>query len=526
MANYSIVSNAKFTPFSFDQMVKPFQMYGEYYTQQENTASQLAEEAAEWGKKANEATDPITYKKYKDFETDLNRQSNRLLRQGLTPGLRADIQKLKKRYATDISPIKDAYTWRLQQIQNQVEGKAKGMVYEGDAATTSLDKYMENPTLIYNAADSTTGYNRVANAAQAIAKGLSEAKITGKLDAYTNALLIRSGYDTSDVTGSISQAMNDLQGVLNGNISMNSKAGRVVQELLQNESRASGVEDWEDLRAKREYMSKVSPALYNLVGQSAITPTENYGARADKQLASTIAAQNNQARLSEQAADRQRAFTASLYGGTYDKATGTTSGVTLPSKKHSKSDVNTSSSNSKTSYSYDRPNTAFKDGKPSRTVSVDEATGVFTINGKATTIRSELQVKHSKKNFNDIEIWKDGRKIASYNTNNTGDGVLVYNPTTGKYNASHGGAKLWGVLTGVTAADIRNLARHVAENPGSENQYSYGVTEDGELYSIQNKAQRVTTDSQESADALSALLEGIGFAAEGTESNNSLDVWE
>ena len=82
MANYSIVSNARFTPFSFDEMVKPFQMYGEYYAQQEQLASSLAEQAAEWGQKANETTDPITYQKYKSFEADINRQSERLLRQG------------------------------------------------------------------------------------------------------------------------------------------------------------------------------------------------------------------------------------------------------------------------------------------------------------------------------------------------------------------------------------------------------------------------------------------------------------
>ena len=97
-----------------------------------------------------------------------------------------------------------------------------------------MDDYIANPTLIYSAADSNAGYARVANAAQAIAKGLSEAKISNKLDDYTKALLIRSGYDANDVTNSVNQAMSDLQGVLNGTISMNSKAGKNVQELLQN----------------------------------------------------------------------------------------------------------------------------------------------------------------------------------------------------------------------------------------------------------------------------------------------------
>ena len=115
MANFSLSSRAKFTPFTFDEMVKPFQMYKEYYTQQEQLASALAEQAAEWGQKLNEVTDHDTYQTYKNFESDLKDISERLVKQGLDPGLRANIQKMKHRYASEINPIKDAYNWRLQQ---------------------------------------------------------------------------------------------------------------------------------------------------------------------------------------------------------------------------------------------------------------------------------------------------------------------------------------------------------------------------------------------------------------------------
>lgn len=283
MPNYSIVSNARFTPFSFDQMVKPFQMYKEYYDKQEEIATSLAEQAAEIGQKANEASDPITYQKYKDYESALSAQSEAMMRQGLNPGSRAGIQALRKRFANDIIPIKDAYNWRLQQIQNQADGRSKGIVYEGDAATTSLDAYMDNPSLIYGSADSNVGYSRVANAAQAIARGLSEAKITGNLDKYTKALLQRAGYETTDVQTAISQAMSDIQGVLNGTASIDGKSGAIVKELLQNEANASGIANWENSNARQEYISKVSPALYNLIGTSQVTPMEDVEARAKLQ---------------------------------------------------------------------------------------------------------------------------------------------------------------------------------------------------------------------------------------------------
>ena len=528
MANYSIVSNARFTPFSFDEMVKPFQMYGEYYAQQEQLASSLAEQAAEWGQKANETTDPITYQKYKSFESDLNRQSDRLLRQGLTPGLRADLQKMRKRYATEINPIRDAYNWRLQQIQQQAEGRAKGVVYEGDAATTSLDDYIANPTLIYSSADSNAGYARVANAAQAIAKGLSEASISGKIDDYTKALLIRSGYDANDVTTSVNQAMADLQEVLSGNVSLDSRAGKIVQELLQNESRASGIGDWKSISAKQEYLSKVSPALYNLIGTSQTTPMEDVKARSDLQLSNTIAAQNNQARLSEQAADKARTFQASLYGATYDPKTGKISGVDM-SKFHktydnSPGNKNSKTSNSSTEYSYDRSDTAYHEGQPVSVIRSKD-TNEILIDGKAQKKLADLTVKFSRTNPNDVEFWYEGKKVASFNTArpNGTDGVW-YLDENNRPKAAHGDDTMEGIFEDVSAKDVRLMADAIVKNKGSENQYDYGITEEGVLYSVQNQAQRVTKGLNDSATMLQSLWDDIGYNTEANSSTYGQDA--
>ena len=532
MANYSIVSNARFTPFSFDEMVKPFQMYGEYYAQQEQLASSLAEQAAEWGQKANEATDPKTYQKYKRFEEDLNKQSERLLRQGLTPGLRADLQRMKKRYATEINPIKDAYNWRLQQIQQQAEGRSKGVVYAGDAATTSLDDYITNPTLIYSSADSNAGYARVANAAQAIAKGLSEAQISGNLDEYTKQLLIRSGYDANDVTTSVKQAMADLQEVLDGNISLDSKAGKIVQELLQNESRASGIGEWKSISAKQEYLSKVSPALYNLIGGSQVTPMENVKTRSDLQLSNTIAAQNNQAKLSEQAADKARAFQASLYGATYDPKTGQISGMDMSkfnkTYDNSYGNKNPENSNRSTEYSYDRSNTAYHKGQPVSVIRSKD-TNQILINGQKQEKLADLTVKFSKTNPNDVEFWYEGKKVASFNTArpNGMDGVW-YLDKNNRGKAAHGNSTMGGIFKDVSAKDVRLMADAIVKNKGSENQYDYGITKEGVLYSVQNQAQRVTKGYDASTALLKSLWEGIGYSTETNDTNGQdgeLNIW-
>ena len=511
MANYSIVSNARFTPFSFDEMVKPFQMYGEYYAQQEQLASSLAEQAAEWGQKANETTDPITYQKYKSFEADLNRQSDRLLRQGLTPGLRADLQRMRKRYATEINPIKDAYNWRLQQIQQQAEGRAKGIVYAGDAATTSLDEYIANPTLIYGSADSNAGYARVANAAQAIAKGLSEAKISGKLDDYTKALLIRSGYDANDVTNSVNQAMSDLQGVLNGTISMNSKAGKVVQELLQNESRASGIGDWKSMSAKQEYLSKVSPALYNLIGQSTTTPMEDFKSRTDLQgqwQSRHIAEQGAESRKTQAAAYAHQEKAAKQAHERQLELLRERARLFPSSKTPGKSG---SKGSGDTEYSYDRPDIAYYGGRPVSVIKSKD-TNQILIDGKTQEKLADLAVRFSRTNPNDVEFWYEGKKVASFNTArpNGMDGVW-YLDKNNRGKAAHGNSTMGGIFKDVSAKDLRLMADAIVKNKGSENQYDYGITEEGVLYSVQNQAQRVTKGYDASTITLQSLWDDIGY---------------
>ena len=494
MANFSLSSRAKFTPFTFDEMVKPFQMYKEYYTQQEQLASALAEQAAEWGQKLNEVTDHDTYQTYKNFESDLKDISERLVKQGLDPGLRANIQKMRHRYASEINPIKDAYNWRLQQIQQQIDGKSKGMVYEGDAATTSLSDYVANPNLVYGYADSKAGYTRLANAAEAIAQGLSEAKFSKNLDDYTKELLVRSGYDVSDVTTAIDKAMSDIQGVLSGTVSMDSSAGRIVQELLQNEYKASGISDWKNRNAQQEYLSKVSPALYNLIGKSAATSTEDYAKRAYLQDALIRGRQN--------------------------------SNNNTNNKNPRNPGRNKGGSNS-VDYAYDRPDVYYSEGKVNR---ITHSDGNPNIGGNDIKDYTGLTVRRSKNNPYDIEIYHGGRLLASYNADpsNKSSHIKYYDRAKGKFVVKKNDEKLDDVLNDITAADIRHFARDIAENPGSENQYTYGV-QDGKLFSIQNTARRVTTGINESADQLLEELYEAGYDIDQNSGDSStgkpLDMW-
>lgn len=499
MANYSIVSSAKFTPFTFDEMVKPLEMYRDYYKENEELANKLSEDAAEWGRKASASTDPITAATYRRYKEDLESQSDRLLTEGMSPGLRSDLQKMRRRYNTEITPIKDAYNWRLQQIQEQREGRAKGMVYENDAATTSLDEYVKNPSLIYNFADSNAGYNRLATAAQSIANGLADAQVTGKLDDYTKKLLITSGYDVSDVSWAINKALSDISRVMNGNAYMDSDAGKLIVNLLNRESKAAGISNW-NIKSKEEYMNKVAPALYNLIGKRAVTPMEDRGAISNLELTKQIALADHQ--LENQ---KNYAEWAKEHLGTGNSE-----------ESDSSSSSGSSSSGSSSNYNYDRDvmSAYDSDGRP-RTVKVDAYNGnAITINNKAKEVKTKVTVK--RPDLDRIRFLVGGKEKVSFNKKENKVYVKKNNTWTEVTRDNFDSSA--GEFEGVSLKAVANMAMDIANNPGSDNQYSYGITEDDDFFSIQNKAQRVTTEDN---DAVRQMLMDALNSSSGN--NNGMD---
>ena len=114
MANFSLVVNSKFNPFSFERYIQPYQIYGQAYREVENTLGELDTKASIWEEMANEQTDPYAYKMYKTYSNDLEEQAGQLAREGLTPASRQNMLRMKQRYSSDIVPIEQAYKRRQE----------------------------------------------------------------------------------------------------------------------------------------------------------------------------------------------------------------------------------------------------------------------------------------------------------------------------------------------------------------------------------------------------------------------------
>lgn len=146
MANFSLVVNSKFNPFSFERYIQPYQIYGQAYREVEDTLGELDTKASVWEEMANEQTDPYAYKRYKTYTNDLKEKAGQLAKEGLNAASRRDMLNMRARYSKEITPIESAYKKREEDIARQkkvADATGGRTVFTRDARTTSLDKYME-----------------------------------------------------------------------------------------------------------------------------------------------------------------------------------------------------------------------------------------------------------------------------------------------------------------------------------------------------------------------------------------------
>lgn len=277
MANYSLVVNSKFQPFSFDRYLQPYQIYGQSYKEIEGQYTDLSAKAGIWDGLANEQTDPYTYKMYKTYANDLENQASQLASEGLNAVSRKNMLNMRARYSKEIIPIEQAYKARTEEAAEQYKGRAAGMVYEGDASTASLDRYLNNPSIRFNQANSQEGFKRVATTASALSKELRDYRNGKRLDPYVKTWLQEHGYKDTDVA----KAINDIQRLINGDTDVDTNG--VLNSILQDELNVSGVGKWSDKAAVMDYFSRVAPALYQAVGQTQVSPYEDYGAKLSAQ---------------------------------------------------------------------------------------------------------------------------------------------------------------------------------------------------------------------------------------------------
>lgn len=288
MANYSLVINSQFKPFSYQEMLAPTLMATQAHQELENQYGGLATKASVWEEMANEQTDPYAYKMYKTYANDLEEQAGQLAREGLNAASRRDMLNMRARYSKEITPIEQAYTTRQKQAEQQQQALLQDptLMLSRRAATTSLDDYIRNPQLAYEAYSGKLITAQAASAASALAKEMQEKPRKWR------SILGNSYYETMMQKGFSSQAV--LQAIQD-----NPNAAPQLTRIVEDAINSSGVRNWGDQATIARAIDYAKQGLWSAVGETQYQTLDNWRAKMAEQEAmqKRAAARENQGRL-------------------------------------------------------------------------------------------------------------------------------------------------------------------------------------------------------------------------------------
>ena len=292
MANYSLVINSQFKPFSYQEMLAPTLMATQAHQELENQYGELATKASVWEEMANEQTDPYAYKMYTTYSDDLEKQAGQLAREGLNAASRRDMLNMRARYSKEITPIEQAYTARQKQAEQQQQALLQDptLMLSRRAATTSLDDYIRNPQLAYEAYSGKLITAQAASAASALAKEMQEKPRKWR------SILGNSYYETMMQKGFSSQAV--LQAIQD-----NPNAAPQLTRIVEDAINSSGVRNWGDQATIARAIDYAKQGLWSAVGETQYQTLDNWRAKMAAQEAMQIraekraAARENQGRL-------------------------------------------------------------------------------------------------------------------------------------------------------------------------------------------------------------------------------------
>lgn len=155
MANYSLVINSKFQPFSFERYMQPVMQYAQLYETQQAALDTLLEKSSEWERLANMSGSKESYNKYKSYSEDLRKAADELATKGLTPNSRGDLTRLRKGYYDNIRPIERAYErWQELEKEQRIFNASNNfnVRYDNDFTNgINLDDLVKNPMMSYTA---------------------------------------------------------------------------------------------------------------------------------------------------------------------------------------------------------------------------------------------------------------------------------------------------------------------------------------------------------------------------------------
>lgn len=266
MANYSLILDTKFKPFSYQEMLAPVAASTQAHQALEEEYNELAAKANVWDKMANEQTDPKAYKMYKTYADDLSARADDLMKYGLNASSRKGMLDMRARYSKEIVPIDVAYKRRedLAKEQRDAMKVDPTLRYQRYAREMSLDDFIDNPSLDYGKAYS--GDLLAKQVSRVAANYANVLTREGRLESlglpYQYKSRIEYGATPEEVLAVIDDA------ALKGH----EGAIKFLKDARDQVLQSSGVLDWTDpdSETRKFFISSANRGLFSALGKSEL----------------------------------------------------------------------------------------------------------------------------------------------------------------------------------------------------------------------------------------------------------------
>lgn len=272
MASIVLTNNAKFTPYTFDEMLKPLAMATQEQRAIEEGISELGSKADLMRMYANEEPNSKVASMYNTYANDLDKQAEALAKSGLNPASRKGLLDLKRRYSSEITPIETAVTRRRQLAEEQRKARAQddSILFDVDARTISLDDLVGNPELSYTSVSGKNIMENVSKAASVLAKEARNDpnKFNSMLDGDYYEYVKQYGFSKEAVMDAILRSKN---------------ASNILTSIVDDALASSGVgKNWAG-NAYDRALDYANRGLWSAVGQTQTQLVDNWRAKLQEQ---------------------------------------------------------------------------------------------------------------------------------------------------------------------------------------------------------------------------------------------------
>ena len=264
MASNNIIYNSKFKPFSYSEMLAPVQAATTEHRLIEEGLGELATKASIFDKLASQQTSPVAAAQYKAYADDLTKQVDLMARQGLTPESRKGLLNMKKRFASEITPIELAINKKEELTKEQREAlkRDSSLMFDVNYGAISIDKLLNNPSATYNTISGSDLTKRTSAMASSFAKTIqSNPQYKSILGGQYFQQMQQMGYTPQQIMQTV---MND------------PNAPKELKQIADTVWQESGLDNWDEATKNRarEY---INAGLYDAIGTQSLDIQANRG---------------------------------------------------------------------------------------------------------------------------------------------------------------------------------------------------------------------------------------------------------